>query len=59
MRRQLMSNVTMQTYIDKLYEELYEKYYEEVGKTTDDVEYIEKEAERLAEIDLDNFEMEG
>ena len=25
----------------------------------DDVGYIEKEAERLAEIDLDNFEMEG
>ena len=54
-----MSNVTMQTYMDKLYEELYEKYYKEVGKTTDDVGYIEKEAERLAEIDLDNFEMEG
>ena len=54
-----MSNVTTQTYIDNLYEELYEKHYEEVGKTTDDVEYIEKEAERLAEIDLDNFEMEG
>ena len=54
-----MSNVTMQTYMDKLYEELYEKYYEEVGKTTDDVEYIEKEAERRAEIDLDNLEMEG
>jgi len=54
-----MSNVTTQTYIDKLYEELYDKHYKEVGKTTDDVDYIEREAERLALIDLDNFEMEG
>jgi len=54
-----MSNTIQENYIQNLYEELYEKYYEEVGKTTDDVEYIEKEAERLAEIDLDNLEMEG
>ena len=54
-----MSNIITETYADKLYEELYEKYYEEVGKTTDDVDYIEREAERLALIDLDNFEMEG
>ena len=54
-----MSNITTETYADKLYEELYEKHYKEVGKTTDDVGYIEKEAERLALIDLDNFEMEG
>jgi len=26
---------------------------------SDDVEWIENEAERLAEIELDNFEMEG
>jgi uncharacterized Ntn-hydrolase superfamily protein len=56
---QRMSNIITETYADKLYEELYEKHYEEVGKTTDDVGYIEKEAERLALIDLDNFEMEG
>ena len=54
-----MSNITTETYADKLYEELYDKHYEEVGKTTDDVYYIEREAERLALIDLDNFEMEG
>ena len=54
-----MSNTIQENYIQNLYEELYDKHYEEVGKTTDDVEYIEKEAERLAEIDLDNFEMEG
>ena len=54
-----MSNIITETYADKLYEELYEKYYKEVGKTTDDVGYIEREAERLALIDLNNFEMEG
>lgn len=54
-----MSNTIQENYMQNLYEELYEKHYEEVGKTADDVEYIEKEAERLAEIDLDNFEMEG
>ena len=54
-----MSNIITETYAWKLYEELYDKHYEEVGKTTDDVGYIEKEAERLALIDLTNFEMEG
>ena len=54
-----MSNITTETYADKLYEELYDKHYREVGKTTDDVEWIEQEASRLALIDLDNFEMEG
>ena len=48
-----MSNITNENYIQKLYEDLYEKHYQEVGKTTDDVGYIEKEAERLAEIDLE------
>ena len=52
-------NTRQAIYTENLYEKLYEKHYKEVGKTTDDVEYIEKEAERLAEIDLDNFEMEG
>ena len=54
-----MRNIRTETYEWKLYEELYDKDYEEGGKTTDDVGYIEKEAERLALIDLDNFEMEG
>ena len=54
-----MSNIITETYANKLYEELNDKHYEEVGKTTDDVDYIEREAERLALIDLDNFEMEG
>ena len=54
-----MSNIITETYADKLYEELYDKHYAEVSKTTDDVDYIEREAERLALIDLDNFEMEG
>ena len=54
-----MSNIITETYADKLYEELYDKHYEELSKTSDDVEQIEQEAMRLAEIDLDNFEMEG
>ena len=54
-----MSNIITETYADKLYEELYEKHYQELSKTSDDVEWIENEAERLALIDLDNFEMEG
>ena len=35
------------------------QHYKELSKTSDDVEWIEQEASRLAEIDLDNFEMEG
>jgi len=54
-----MSNIITETYADKLYEERYEKHYQELGKTSDDVDWIENEAERLALIDLDNFEMEG
>ena len=54
-----MSNITNENYMQKLYEDLYEKHYQELSKTSDDVEWIEKEAEKLAEIDLDNFEMEG
>ena len=54
-----MSNIRTETYADKLYEERYEKHYQELSKTSDDVDWIEKEAERLALIDLDNFEMEG
>ena len=54
-----MSNIITETYADKLYEEQYEKHYQELSKTSDDVEWIENEAERLALIDLDNFEMEG
>lgn len=54
-----MSNIITETYADKLYEERYEKHYQELGKTSNDIEWIENEAERLAEIDLDNFEMEG
>ena len=54
-----MSNITNENYIQKLYEDLIEKHYQELIKTSDDVEWIENEAERLAEIDLDNFEMEG
>ena len=46
-------------YIETLYENFYEKHYKELSKTSDDVEWIEQEASRLAEIDLDNFEMEG
>jgi len=52
-------NTRQAIYIENLYESFYDKHYEEIGKTTDDVGYIEKEAERLALIDLDNFEMEG
>jgi hypothetical protein len=56
-------NMSMNTrqaiYIENLYEGFYEKHYEELSKTSDDVEWIENEASRLAEIDLDNFEMEG
>ena len=54
-----MSNIITETYADKLYEEQYEKHYQELSKTSDDVEWIENEASKLAEIDLDNFEMEG
>ena len=54
-----MSNIIQENYIQNLYEYLYEKHYQELSKTSDDVEWIENEAERLAEIDLDNFEMEG
>ena len=55
-----MSMTTRQAiYIENLYEDFYEKHYKELSKTSDDVEWIEKEARRLAEIDLDNFEMEG
>ena len=45
--------------MQKVYEYLYEKHYKELSTISDDVEWIENEAERLAEIDLDNFEMEG
>jgi hypothetical protein len=56
----IMSMNTRQAiYIENLYEGFYEKHYKELSKTSDDVEWIEKEASRLAEIDLDNFEMEG
>ena len=54
-----MSNITNENYMQKLYEDLYEKHYQELCKTSDDVEWIENEASKLAEIDLDNFEMEG
>ncbi len=54
-----MSNIRTETYAWKLYEELYDKHYKELSKTSDDVDWIENEAERLALIDLDNFEMEG
>ncbi len=54
-----MSNTIHENYIQNLYEEQYEKHYKELSKTSDDVEWIENEASRLAEIDLDNFEMEG
>jgi len=55
----IMSNTIHENYIQNLYEEQYEKHYEELSKTSDDVDWIENEASRLAEIDLDNFEMEG
>ena len=54
-----MSNTIQENYIQNLYEDLYEKHYKELGTISDDVEWIENEAERLALIDLDNFEMEG
>tara|TARA_A200000159_G_C7202297_1_gene288442 strand:- start:126 stop:290 length:165 start_codon:yes stop_codon:yes gene_type:complete len=54
-----MSNTIQENYIQKLYEDLYEQHYQELSTISDDVEWIENEAERLAEIDLDNFEMEG
>ena len=55
-----MSMSTRQAiYIENLYKGFCEKHYKELSKTSDDVEWIEKEASRLAEIDLDNFEMEG
>ena len=54
-----MSNTITETYADKLYEERYEKHYQELGKTSNDIEWIENEASRLALIDLNNFEMEG
>ena len=52
-------NTRQAIYIENLYEDFYEKHYKELSKTSDDVEWIEQEASRLAEIDLDNFEMEG
>ena len=52
-------NTRQAIYIENLYEGFYEKHYEELSKASDDVEWIENEASRLAEIDLDNFEMEG
>ena len=52
-------NTRQAIYIENLYEDFYEKHYEKLSKTSDDVEWIEKEASRLAEIDLDNCEMEG
>ena len=52
-------NTRQAIYIETLYEGFYEKHYKELSKTSDDVDYIEREAERLALIDLDNFEMEG
>ena len=52
-------NTRQVIYIENLYEGFYEKHYQELSKTSDDVERIEQEAMRLAEIDLDNFEMEG
>ena len=52
-------NTRQAIYIENLYEGFYEKHYQELSKTSDDVEQIEQEAMRLAEIDLDNFEMEG
>jgi len=52
-------NTRQAIYIENLYEGFYEKHYQELSKTSDDVERIEQEAMRLAEIDLDNFEMEG
>jgi hypothetical protein len=54
-----MSNTIQENYIQKLYEDLYEQHYQELSKISDDVEWIENESERLAETDLDNFEMEG
>ena len=54
-----MSNIIQENYMQKLYEDLYEKHYQELSKISDDVEWIENEASKLAEIDLDNFEMEG
>lgn len=54
-----MSNITNENYIQKLYEDLYEQHYQELCKTSDDVGWIEQEASKLAEIDLNNFEMEG
>ena len=54
-----MSNTIQENYIQNLYEYLYEKHYKELSTISDNVEWIENEAERLAEIDLDNFEMEG
>jgi len=54
-----MSNTIQENYIQNLYEYLCEKHYQELSPFSDDVEWIENEAERLAEIDLDNFEMEG
>jgi hypothetical protein len=54
-----MSNITNENYMQKLYEDLYEKHYQELSPFSDDVEWIENEASKLAEIELDNFEMEG
>jgi hypothetical protein len=54
-----MSNITNENYMQNLYEDLYEKHYQELSPFSDDVGWIEQEASKLAEIELDNFEMEG
>ena len=54
-----MSNTTNENYMQKLYEDLYEQHYKDLSTISDDVEWIENEASKLAEIELDNFEMEG
>lgn len=54
-----MSNITNENYIQKLYKDLYEQHYQELSSVSDDVEWIKNEASKLAEIGLDNFEMEG
>ena len=46
-------NTRQAIYIENLYEDFYEKHYQELSKTSDDVEWIENEAMRLAEINLD------
>ena len=54
-----MSNTIQENYMQKVYEYLYEKHYQELSSVSDDVEWIKNEASKLAEIGLDNFEMEG